>query len=118
MTTRMCSIPAVVESLRQLTPPGEPDVLAKCCACFSMRCRAELTGSKAAWTIQNVEELQRAAHSLRAVRKHRRAPHATKICKQLDERGKAGDFNGARHLMDSLDLEYSTSRGGDRPPSR
>ncbi len=105
--------PAVVDSLRQLTPPGEPDVLSEVLRLFLDEVPRRVERLKAAWQERNAVELQRAAHSLKGSSGNIGARHMYEICKQLDERGKAGDFNGARHLMDSLDEEYAESRGGD-----
>ena len=60
-----------------------------------------------AWRAGNAEELQRAAHSLKGSAGNIGARQLYDDLPQLDERGKAGDFNGARHLMDSLDEEYA-----------
>jgi HPt (histidine-containing phosphotransfer) domain-containing protein len=99
--------PAVVDSLRRLTPPGEPDVLGEVLRLFVDEVPRRVDRLKAAWRDGNAVELQRAAHSLKGSTGNIGARHMCEICKQLDERGKAGDFNGARHLIDSLDEEYT-----------
>lgn len=106
MTNREVLDPAVVESLRQLTPPGEPDVLAEVLRLFLDEVPRRVERLKAAWQNRNAEELQRTAHSLKGSSGNIGAHHMYDICQQLDERGKAGDFHGARHLLDSLDEEY------------
>jgi HPt (histidine-containing phosphotransfer) domain-containing protein len=98
--------PAVVDSLRQLTPPGEPDVLGEVLRLFLDEVPRRVARLKAAWDDRNAGELQRAAHSLKGSSGNIGAHRMYEICKQLDERGTAGDFNGARHLIDSLDEEY------------
>ena len=99
--------PAVVDSLRQLTPPGEPDVLGEVLRLFLDEVPRRVERLKAAWRESNAGELQRAAHSLKGSSGNIGARHMHEICKQLDQRGTAGDFNGARHLIDSLDEEYT-----------
>jgi HPt (histidine-containing phosphotransfer) domain-containing protein len=99
--------PAVVDSLRQLTPPGEPDVLGEVLRLFLDEVPRRVARLKAAWDDRNAGELQRAAHSLKGSSGNIGAHHMYEICKQLDERGTAGDFNAARHLIDSLDEEYT-----------
>ncbi len=98
--------PAVVDSLRQLTPPGEPDVLGEVLRLFLDEVPRRVDKLKAAWRDGDAVELQRAAHSLKGSSGNIGARHMYDICKQLDERGIAADFNGARHLLDSLDQEY------------
>ena len=107
MTNRDVLDPAVVESLRQLTPPGEPDVLAEVLRLFVDEVPRRVERLTAAWLAGNAVELQRAAHSLKGSSGNIGAHHMYEICKQLDERGKAADFNGARHLLDSLAEEYA-----------
>ena len=106
MTNREVLDPAVVDSLRQLTAPGEPDVLAEVLRLFLDDVPRRVERLKAAWREGNAVELQRAAHSLKGSSGNIGAHHMSDICAQLDERGRAGDFNGARHLLDSLDEEY------------
>ncbi len=106
MTNREVLDPAVVHSLRQLTLPGEPDVLAEVLRLFVDDVPRRVERLKAAWQSGNAVELQRAAHSLKGSSGTIGAHHMSDICTQLDERGKAGDFNAARHLLDSLDEEY------------
>ena len=110
--------PAVVESLRQLTPPGEPDVLGEVLRCFSMRCRGVSERLEAPGAAGNTEELQRAAHSLKGSAGNIGARQLFDVCKQLDERGKAGDLSGARHRCGCARRRICEGRGGDPPPSR
>jgi HPt (histidine-containing phosphotransfer) domain-containing protein len=106
MTNRDILDPAVVDSLRQLTPPGEPDVLSEVLRLFLDEVPRRVDKLKAAWRDGDAVALQRAAHSLKGSSGNIGARHMFDICKQLDERARAGDFNGARHLLDSLEDEY------------
>ena len=106
MSSRDVLDPAVVDSLRQLTVPGEPDVLSEVLRLFLDDVPRRVERLKAAWQDGNAAELQRAAHSLKGSSSNIGAHHLSDICKQLDERGKAGDLTGARQLLDSLDEEY------------
>jgi HPt (histidine-containing phosphotransfer) domain-containing protein len=107
MTNRDVLDPAVVDSLRQLTPPGEPDVLAEVLRLFLDEVPRRVERLTAAWQDGNAVELQRAAHSLKGSSGNIGARHMYDICRQLDERAKAGDLPGARHLLDSLAEEYT-----------
>ena len=49
MTTRGVLDPAVVDRLRQLTPPGEPDVLAEIFTVFLEEVPRRIERLKAAW---------------------------------------------------------------------
>ena len=106
MTHRDVLDPAVVDSLRQLTLPGEPDVLSEVLRLFLDDVPRRVERLKAAWQDGNAAELQRAAHSLKGSSSNIGARQMSDICNQLDERGKAGDLTGTQRLLDSLEEEY------------
>ena len=107
MTNRDVLDPEVVDSLRQLTMPGEPDVLSQVLRLFLDEVPRRVERLKAAWQGGNAMELQRAAHSLKGSAANIGAHHMSEVCRQLDERGKAGDLPGARPLLDSLAEEFA-----------
>lgn len=98
--------PAVVDSLRQLTPPGEPDVLIEVLTLFLDEAPKRMEKLRDAWQERNAYEMQRAAHSLKGSAGNIGARRMYEICKQLDERGKANDFTGAKHLIEVLAGEF------------
>ena len=81
--------PAVVDSLRQLTPPGEPDVLGEVLRLFLDEVPRRIARLEAAWHDHNAGELQRAAHSLK---------------------GSSGNI-GAHHMHDDLQAARRTRQG-------
>ncbi len=98
--------PVVVASLRQLTPPGEPDVLTEVLNLFLDEAPKRMERLRDAWQDRNTAELQRSAHSLKGSAGNIGARRMYDICKQLDERGKASDFSGAKHLIEALAGEF------------
>src|SRR6185295_12102038 len=64
MSTGAVLDPAVIDTLRQLTAPGEPDVLTEVLKLFLEEVPARMARLRNAWTAGNIEELHRAAHSL------------------------------------------------------
>ncbi len=100
--------PAVIESLRQLTPPGEADVLAEVLRLFLDEVPRRMERLSESCRDGNALELQRAAHSLKGSSGNIGARGMHDLCRQLDERGKAGDINGARHLIGALAAEYAS----------
>ncbi len=98
--------PVVVASLRELTPPGEPDVLTEVLKLFLDEAPKRLERLRDAWQERNAPDLQRAAHSLKGSAGNIGAKRMYEICRQLDERGKANDFPGAKHLIESLAAEF------------
>ena len=97
---------AVISGLRQLTPPGEPDVLAEVLSCFSTRCRRGSTRLRNAWAAGNIEEVHRAAHSLKGSAGNIGARRLYEVCRQLDDMGKSGDLAAAAPLVDALGVEF------------
>lgn len=105
MTTGDALDPAVVESLRQLTPPGEPDVLTEILSVFLTEVPRRIDRLSAAWRDGDAAEVQRAAHSLKGSSGNIGADAMSEICRKIDERAKAGDLD-VEGLIDALEGEY------------
>lgn len=108
MTRSEALDPAVVDSLRQLSMPGEPDVLREVLQLFLDEAPRRMARLNAACEERNAVDLQRNAHSLKGSSGNIGARRMYDLCRQLDERGHAADFNGARHLLASLAEEYAS----------
>ena len=105
MTTRAALDPAVVDSLRQLTPPGEPDVLAEILTVFRTDVPVRIDQLKAAWREGNAAGVQRAAHSLKGSSGNVGADALYEVCREIDDRAKAGELR-IEQLIGALDREY------------
>ena len=105
MTTRGVLDPAVVDRLRQLTPPGEPDVLAEIFTVFLEEVPRRIERLKAAWWEGNAAEVQRAAHSLKGSSGNIGADALFEVCRQIDDRAKTGALH-IDQLIAALDREY------------
>jgi HPt (histidine-containing phosphotransfer) domain-containing protein len=103
---------AVIESLRQLTIPGEPDVLAEVLQIFLQEVPPRIDRLRIAWTAGNIEEMYRAAHSLKGSSGNIGAQRLFDVCKQLDELGRAGDLTGAAPLIDQVVNEFAKVEAG------
>ena len=106
MTDRAALDPAVVERLRQLTVPGEPDVLHQVFHVFLAEVPRRIDRLKAAWRERNAAEVQRSAHSLKGSAGNIGANAMFALCRELDERAGAGDLN-LSVLVEALDVEYA-----------
>jgi two-component system, sensor histidine kinase and response regulator len=106
MTNAEALDPAVIQTLRQLSVPGEPDVLREVLTLFLDEVPRRIARLNAACQDGNAIELQRGAHSLKGSSGNIGARRMFDLCRQVDERGHAGDFKGARHLLASLAEEY------------
>jgi HPt (histidine-containing phosphotransfer) domain-containing protein len=96
----------VIETLRQLTPPGEPDVLAEVLQMFLQEVPPRLERLRIAWAAGNIEEMYRSAHSLKGSAGNIGAQRLFSVCAQLDDMGRSGNLTGAPALVDALGAEY------------
>jgi len=98
--------PAVIESLRELTPPGEPDVLNEVLTIFLQEVPPRLERLRTFLAAGNIVEVQRAAHSLKGSAGNIGARALHDICRQVDDKGRAGDLSGLAPLVAALTLEF------------
>lgn len=104
--------PAVLETLRQLSVPGEPDVLTEVLKLFLDEAPARIDKLRNAWQAGNIQEVQRMAHSLKGSAGNIGATALYDICKQLDGMGRSADghsgstANGGE-LVDALAAEFA-----------
>ena len=97
---------AVIETLRQLTTPGEPDVLTEVLQLFLQEVPPRMDRLRNAVALGNIEEVYRAAHSLKGSAGNIGAQRLMAVCRQIDEMGRAGDLKDAAPLLTALALEY------------
>ena len=97
---------SVIDALRQLTPPGEPDVLAEVLRLFLQEAPPRIERLRNAWASGNIEELHRAAHSLKGSAGNIGARRMFEVCRRLDEQGRSGDRSGVAELVDELSAEF------------
>ena len=99
--------PGVLERLRQLTPPGEPDVLSEVLRMFADDAPTRMAHLREAWQRGDATAVQRTAHSLKGSSGNIGARALYAVCRQIDERASAGDLASATPLLDALDREYA-----------
>ena len=98
--------PAVTSALRTLTAPGEPDVLAEVLNLFLAEVPPRMTRLRNAWVAGNIQEVQRAAHSLKGSAGNIGARRLYAVCSQLDDKARLGDVAGATPFVDALGVEF------------
>ena len=98
--------PAVIETLRQLSVPGEPDVLIEVLKLFLDEAPPRIEKLRNAWAAGNIQEVQRMAHSLKGSAGNIGAGGLFEICKQLDTIGRAGVVLDADSLVKALGAEF------------
>lgn len=97
---------AVIETLRQLTPPGEPDVLAEVLQMFLQEFPPRLERLRIAWASGNIEDMYRSAHSLKGSAGNIGARRLFSVCAQLDGMSRSGDLSNSAPLVAALGAEY------------
>jgi HPt (histidine-containing phosphotransfer) domain-containing protein len=98
--------PAVLSTLRNLTPPGEPDVLTEILQMFLQEVPVRIDRLRNAWTAGNIEEMRRAAHSLKGSAGNIGAHALHAVCTELDDKGRSGDVAPIPGLVDALGIEF------------
>jgi HPt (histidine-containing phosphotransfer) domain-containing protein len=98
--------PAVINTLRQLTVPGEPDVLTDVLKLFLDEVPARIGRLRNAFAAGDIEGVHRAAHSLKGSAGNIGAQAMFEVCKQLDGIGKSGGLQAAGPLVDALGVEF------------
>jgi HPt (histidine-containing phosphotransfer) domain-containing protein len=95
----------VIDTLRQLTPPGEPDVLSEVLKLFLEEVPPRIEKVRIAWTEGNIKEVHRGAHSLKGSAGNVGARRLYDVCKALDTSG-TSDAPASAELVDQLAAEY------------
>lgn len=98
--------PDVIDSLRQLTPPGEPDVLAEVLQLFLDDVPVRIGRLRGACQAGNALEVQRAAHSLKGSAGNIGANGLLAVCRDLDDQSRAGDLSNAAALVAAIEAEF------------
>ena len=106
MSARDVLDPEVVDSLRQLTPPGEPDVLGEVLNLFLYEVPKKIDALRFAVRSGDALNVQRTAHSLKGSSGNIGARAMYDVCRQLDDRAKSGEVARLQPLVDALDAEY------------
>lgn len=99
--------PVVVESLRQLTLPGEPDVLIQVLNLFLQEAPKRIQRLEAAWQSGDHVEVHRAAHSLKGSAGNIGARPMFAVCRDLDDQAQSGDLTRSADLVAALAREYA-----------
>jgi HPt (histidine-containing phosphotransfer) domain-containing protein len=96
----------VIETLRQLTTPGEPDVLTEVLRLFLHEVPPRIDRLRNAWTTGDIQGMYRAAHSLKGSAGNIGAQRLYDVARQLDELGRAGNVASSAQLVAALGIEF------------
>jgi HPt (histidine-containing phosphotransfer) domain-containing protein len=102
---------AVLESLRQLTRPGEPDVLREVLAMFLADAPGRVDAITSAIQRQDAHGLLRAAHTLKGAAASIGAAGVQGRCRELESAARKGDVDeAAAALLSALCEEFERVR--------
>jgi len=94
--------PAVLESLRSLNQPGEPDVVQEILTLFVAEAPARLAAIAGAVEAGDAPALQRAAHALKGSAAAIGATALQRICAEVEEVARSGVMAGASAGIESI----------------
>ena len=86
---------------------GDRDFLDDLISTFLQDAPLQIAGLNTALAEGNSEDFRRAAHSLKSNSAYFGAVHLHRLCKQLEEFGKAGDLNAVEGLLREAEVEFS-----------
>lgn len=98
--------PAVIDTLRQLNEPGEPEVIRELFGLFLTDAPARMQAIAAAVEARDAAALQRAAHTLKGASSAIGATSLHGACRALEDMGKRGVFDAAADRVAQLRDEY------------
>lgn len=96
----------VLANLRELTPPGEPDVLGEVLRLFLEEVPKKLRALQEAIEAGDAARVARAAHSLKGSSGNIGASSMLDVCRRIDDLAKAGDLEQVKPLVAQLTDEY------------
>lgn len=99
--------PSVIESLRQLAPEGEPDVVREVLSLFQEGAPARIAAIRDAWVARDGAELERTAHQFKGASGTIGAFALQQCCRALELAGQRGTFERETALLGALDAEYA-----------
>lgn len=98
--------PNVIDTLRQLTPPGEPDVLAEILHLFVDEVPKKIRALQSAVQAGDAPLVARHAHSLKGSSGNIGAAALLDVSRRIDDLAKAGDLARVTPLLATLTEEY------------
>jgi len=102
--------PLVIEAIRSLGAPGEPDVFAEVACLFLAEAPSQLSALHAAIADGRVESVSQIAHRLRGSALDIGALRMAPVCAAIEYAARAGSLEDAVSRADHLDREFVATR--------
>ena len=96
---------AVLEGLRELQVPGEPDLVAEFIRLFRDETPPLLAALRAGVGQGQADQVKKAAHTLKSSSANLGAHQMATLCAELEQRGRSGALEGTPALLDQLEQE-------------
>jgi signal transduction histidine kinase/CheY-like chemotaxis protein len=97
----------VLEGLRELQQPGEPDFVQEMIDLYLADTPALIENIRQAIAQNQPDQLRRAAHTLKGSSNSLGALRVGTVCKELEGKGRSGVLDGAAALLADLEREYA-----------
>jgi len=96
---------AVLEGLRELQVPGEPDLVAEFIRLFRDETPPLLEALRAGVGQGQADKVKKAAHTLKSTSANLGAHQMATLCAELEQRGRSGALEGTPALLAQLEQE-------------
>jgi HPt (histidine-containing phosphotransfer) domain-containing protein len=97
----------IIQSLRDLAEPGEPDPLKECVDLYLADTPACLAALRSTYDSRDGAAFKRAAHTLKGSSSNLGADQLAELCGELEDMAKTGSFDGADVLISKVEVEFA-----------
>ena len=101
---------SMIEGLRDLSEPGEPDLLAELVDLFLEDAPPRLETLRIALVEGDAQRVKRVSHALKGSSSNMGATRMAEICARLEDVGTLGEFSEASDLLKRLEAEFARAR--------
>jgi HPt (histidine-containing phosphotransfer) domain-containing protein len=98
--------PTIINGLKELREPGQPDPLAELIQLFLRDARPRLDRMEAAANTGDWPQLAAVTHALKGSASNLGARRLAALCATLEKRAKAGDGENARRTLPDVQAEF------------
>ena len=97
-----------LDKLRELQNDGEPDIVQEFIEIYLSQTPLLLTRLRSAFSSSNLEEIRRAAHTIKGSSYFVGAESVVALTSEIEERSGSGQFGGIEDLVQRVEKEFET----------
>ncbi len=101
---------SVIDGLRELSGPGEPDLLAEIVEMFTEDAPPRLGALREALGSGDAQRVETVSHALKGSSSNMGAARMAEVCARLEDAGALGDLTEAPDLLKDLEVEFARAR--------